>query len=488
MVPGTGPRLRLDLKHRLEQRLRLAPQVIQSIEILQMPALELNQYVRQQMLDNPLLEWAEPQPGEGDSEELREQLEHEERMSELEDERTDREFEHLEELAEYFERMEEEQRGFGGRSALFGEGDPKQAAMQNTARAPTLHEYLIRQLALLELDRETRRVAEEIIYSVDEDGYFHEDVETLAAGCGVDRGTAEAALKAVQSLEPPGVGARDVVECLLLQAGDAPEHEFERRLIRHHLGDISLNRLPGIVRETGEDMERVNEAVEFIRHLNPRPGALISGEPAPVVKPDVVIERVDGEYVVRVEETTLPALRMSHMYQELLSLAKKDRRLHDYLRRKYEAARRLISAVEQRRLTLYRITDQIAQMQRDFLERGIDYLRPLKMRDVADGLGVHVSTVSRAIADKWVQTPGGVFPLRFFFTGGLRARDGRARSTRSIKDRIRRMVESEDPHEPMSDDDIAERLAEQGFSVARRTVAKYRKQLGIASSRQRKRY
>ncbi len=489
-MPTSGERPHMGLHQRLEPRqelrLKLAPQVIQSIEVLQMPVAELATYIREQMLENPLLDWAEPHEGEGElPEELAAEYERRKQMEKLEEEgRVAKDFERLEELDEYFRQMEEKvERRFGEL-----EDDPKRAMLENTAAAVTLQEHLLQQLRVMQLDADVRRAAEEIIYCLDDDGYFHEELDFVMKECRVDKKTAEQALKVVQSLEPPGVGARNLAECLLLQIGDDPKRDFEKRLVKEHLDDILHNRLPRVAQATGEPLERVKEAVEFIRHLNPKPGAVLSGEPAPPVRPDIIIEKVDGEYVVRIEDWDLPPLRVSRVYGDLLEVARKDAKLREFLKRKYESARRLIFAIEQRRLTLLRIANAIAHMQRDFLERGVEFMRPLRMRDLADRLGVHVSTVSRAIAGKWVQTPHGIYPLRFFFTGSVRKHDGTEGSVRTIRERIKRMIENEDPRNPLSDEEIVRRLSREGFSLARRTVAKYRQQMGIPASRQRKRY
>lgn len=488
MTTDNRPRLNLHqrIEPRQELRLKLAPQIIQSIEILQMPVTELATYIREQMLENPLLDWSEPHEGEGElPDEVKAEYERQKQMERLEEEgRVSREFERLEELDEYFRQMEERvERRFSEMDV-----DPKQAMLENTAAAVTLQDHLLQQLMVLEMEEKIRKAAEEIIYCLDDDGYFHEDIAFIMKACKVNKETAEKALKIVQELEPPGVGARNLAECLLIQIGDDPSLEFERFLVREHLDDILHNRLPRIAAATGEPIDRIREAVDFIRHLNPKPGAVLSGEPAPPVRPDVIIEKVDGEYVVRVEDWDLPPLRVSRTYGELLQIAKKDPKLREFLKRKYESARRLIFAIEQRRLTLLRIADMVAQMQRDFLENGPEYMRPLRMRDVADRLGIHISTVSRAIAGKWVQTPRGIYPLRFFFTGSVRRHDGTEGAVRTIRERIRQIIANEDPRNPLSDEEIARRLSQEGFSVARRTVAKYRQQMGVPASRQRKRY
>ncbi|MCH7993881.1 MAG: RNA polymerase factor sigma-54 [Planctomycetes bacterium] len=298
------------------------------------------------------------------------------------------------------------------------------------------------------------------------------------------------ALTLVQSFDPPGVGARDVEECLLLQlrrgSGDTA---YERRLIEHHFDDLLNNRLPKVAKETGTSLDRVKEALEAIALLNPKPGALYDrNEQLRYILPDVIVEEVDGEYVVRLNDSSTPRLRISRNYMELMRAEKRGSATRDYIREKIQSAKWLIDAIEQRRNTLYKIAVQIVRIQRNFWEKGVSSLKPLMMQEVADRIGMHVSTVSRALADKWMQTPRGLFPMKYFFTGGFDAPDGSSQSNRSVKNRIQKMVDTEDKKTPLSDQEIASRLKVDGIEIARRTVAKYREKIGILSSRQRKEY
>jgi len=477
-------RMEAFLQQRPELRMKLAPQIIQSIEILQLPTLELQQRLKQELVENPVLEMQEVVPEEDEEIEATASEEPREERTE-----SDEEFEKLEEI----ERVVRE---YGTpaihRTPSEEESNRKYEAMQNTAAPPiSLQDYLFDQYSLLETPPELDEVAENIIYNIDDDGYLQysleEIVESMDGRATLEQ--AERALKIIQSLDPPGVGARNLAECLLLQMRDDPDdHSFARELITNHLEDLYMNRIPKIAKETGRSIEEIKEAMEFISHLNPKPGTAFSSEPSPFVIPDVVVEYVDGDYEVRLQDDSLPRVYINSAYSRLLRDKRTSEAAKEYIRKKIQAARWLIDSIEQRRSTLYRIAKAIVDVQRPFLEHGITHLVPLKMQRIAEMTGVHVSTVCRAIADKYIQTPIGIFPLRFFFTGSTRTTDGRLRSRKSVKELVRQVIESEDKKHPLSDDEIAAKLQAQGFDIARRTVTKYRKALGYPPSRQRKQY
>lgn len=478
-------RMDLVLRQRLEQRLKLAPQIIQSIQILQLPAIDLRELVQKELIENPLLEVSEEpavqQAAASPEEAAREKME---KAAENEG-RLDAGFSKLEDLQEYFEKQQVVRRPY-----VSGERDKKQEAMQNTADRPvSLQDYMLEQFMSLEPPERLAAVGQTIIYNIDDNGYLmyplsevvgSEDPETLAE--------AQAALELVQQVDPPGVGARDLKECLILQIGKARRYSLERRIVTEYLDDIMNNRIPRIAKATGSSITRVNKALEFIKALNPRPGAVISGKPAPFVVPDVVVESIDGRYEVRIEDTYTPNIYINPAYRQLLAKKGNDPMVREYVRKKLESARRLTEAIEQRKSTLSRISGELVSIQEDFLEHGISHLKPLKMQQVADRVGVHVSTVSRAISDKFIQTHRGVFPMKFFFTGGTAARDGRSRSTRAIKQQLADMIAKEDKKDPLSDAEIVKEYKRRGFNIARRTVTKYRKAMKIPSSRQRRRY
>ena len=474
-------RLDVSLQQRLSQQLRLAPQIIQSIEILQLPAMDLKELIENELQENEILE-VEEAPRDG--------IPVVETAPKVDEEGTDDEADRV------FDRLEGllgEGAGSGRLSRAAGEEatDRKWEAMQNTA-APTesLADHLHDQHEELELEAPVRAAAEAIVYNLTEGGLLSSPLEDIVRAMDepVALEVAEEALRVVQSLEPAGVGARDFNECLVLQvADDEPDADLKRRLLRDHLDDLMRNKIPRIAKALGVSVERLYELKEGLRHLSPHPGAVYSAARTAYIVPDVVIEWEAGEYQVRLENDRVPRLGISPKYRQLLQDAKGDPKLREYVKRKVDAAKWLIEAITQRENTLERVAKEIVARQRDYLDFGVSHLRPLKMQEVADALGIHVSTVSRAISDKYAQTHRGIVPLKFFFTGGTENDDGGVESRVSIKELVRHIIAAEEPAHPLSDDEVAERLSSQsGLVIARRTVTKYRKALRIPSSRQRR--
>jgi len=298
----------------------------------------------------------------------------------------------------------------------------------------------------------------------------------------------EEALRAVQKLEPAGVGARDLKECLLLQlTPEMPYREAMRVLILNHLDDLEHNRLPIIQRRTGFDLATINKAREALKHLSLRPGARFTTDNIPYVVPDIAVERrEDGEYEVRLLDDWTPSIYISRRYLEMYRDKGAGPEAKEFLKRKIQAAQWLMESIEQRRNTLEKVTRAIIQHQRSFLDKGPEYIEPLKMQQIADLVGVHVTTVSRAVDDKWVQTPRGIFSLKRFFGGGTQTTTGEEVAWETIKQKLLEIIEKEDKANPLSDEELVNKLNESGYPVARRTVTKYRKMLKIPSSRQRK--
>ena len=475
-------RMEAFLQQRPELRMKLAPQIIQSIEILQLPTLELQQRLKQELLENPVLEM-EDATLEEQEQQIAEDAPRDERTN------SDAEFDKMTEI-------EEAARDYGSqtirRPVEHGDTDRKYEAMQNTAARPvSLQDYLFDQYSLLDTPEDLDEVGENLIYNIDDEGYLQypleEVIESMDGRATVEQ--AERALRIIQGLEPPGVGARDLGECLLLQMRNDPqEHNLARELIAHYLEDLYMNRIPKIAKATGRTVEEINEAIEFISHLNPKPGTAFSADVSPYVIPDVVVEYVDGHYEVRLEDDRLPRVYINSAYSRLLRDERTSEPAKEYIRKKMQAARWLIDSIEQRRNTLYKIAHAIVDIQGPFLEKGVAQLVPLKMQTVASATNVHVSTVCRAISDKYIQTPIGIFPLKFFFTGSTRTTDGRVRSRKSVKQLVKSVIESEDKRNPLSDDEVAAKLQAEGLDIARRTVTKYRKAMAIPSSRQRRAY
>jgi RNA polymerase sigma-54 factor len=497
-------RLEASLQVRQEMRLKLAPQIIQSIEILQLPLLELRDRIDQELLENPMLEIAateaEPDASLTDEEEEAAQTDEEtvdpveapQEEAEAEAEAEPIQEENYEAVEEMIAAAEDERDDWRRRRTPSDEEDSKRAAIENSP-APdiSLEEHLRRQLALIELTPEVRRAAEHIVANLDWRGYLEYPLEEIVASMDVPvtLDQAEEALRVVQQLEPPGVGARSIEECLLLQLDERqPDYPILSRIIKEHFEDVLKNRYPKVAKALSCSMEELKRGVEEIGKLNPIPGALFNEEPAPHVQPDLRVEMVGGEYRVMLEDSALPSLGICSYYARRLQQKDLDPQTETYLKDKLQSARWLIDAIQQRRSTLFNITSAIIETQKECLDKGPMYLRPLKMQDIADRVGVHVSTVSRAMAGKYIQTPRGIYSLKHFFTGGVEKDDGEMESWEVVRQKLVQIVENEDKSKPLSDEELAAELAKQGIDIARRTVSKYRKVLKISSSRRRKQY
>jgi RNA polymerase sigma-54 factor len=470
--------LNVGLQQRLSQNLRLAPQIIQSIQILQIPAMDLKELIEKELQENEMLEVAEapvealPAPENGAA-------------TSDDDDDPERVLERFEALAE-FDRAPR-----GSRAAGQEASDRKWEALQNaTSPGQGLPDHLLEQLDVVDLRPEVRAVAQEIIWNLDENGLLAYSLEDVLTGMDDPQSmaVAEEALRAVQSLEPAGVGARTPIEALLLQIpDDDPNAEKKRALLREHVDDLQRNRIPRIAHALGCSIDDVYALRDELGRLHMHPGASWSSRVVPTIRPDAVVEYADGDYQVRLVDDFLPRLALSPRVRQLLREARGDPKLKEYMKRKVDAAKWLIEAVTQRQNTLSRVANEIVRRQRDYLDLWPHHLRPLKMQEVADTLGIHVSTVSRAINDKHVQTHRGIVPFKFFFTGGTENEEGGVESRASVRERVKEIIDAEDKASPLSDDEVADRLSkEHGLAIARRTVTKYRKALRIPSSRQRR--
>jgi RNA polymerase sigma-54 factor len=359
-------------------------------------------------------------------------------------------------------------------------------------RPISFREELDNQLSFLDPDSTVRALAEYIIYNLDENGYCALDLAEVVRDVGGEAAQeqAEEALRLVQKLDPPGIGARNLKECLLLQLTPEMPYRAElETLISNHLDDLEQNRLPTIEKKTGIPIETIKEALEQLRRLDPRPGARYASDRSAYVLPDLIVEPDDdGGYVVRLADQYTPQLSISRHYQRLLRNKNADPEARAFLQKKLQSARWLIESIEQRRNTLLKVARAIIDHQKDFLDKGPESLEPLKMQQIADKVGVHVTTVSRAVDDKWIQTPRGIFSLKRFFGGGTKTADGEDVAWDTIKQKLLEVIAKEDKQNPLSDEEIVEALGKAGLPVARRTVTKYRQALKIPSSRQRKEY
>jgi RNA polymerase sigma-54 factor len=370
------------------------------------------------------------------------------------------------------------------------EMDKKHDAMANMADRPqSLQDFLDEQLPYLDTEIVNLDLLRYMISHLDERGYLTTPLEDIRQSFDgeVTIQQVEETLEDLQGLDPLGVGARTVEECLLLQiTRDTPHRDVVRALIGH-LEDIQHNRLPLIQKQTGCDMKTLHEAIEVLKHLNPKPGAQFATNSVQYVIPDIIVEKNDqNEYDIRLVDDWTPNIYISRRYFEMLRDKHSDDKAREFLQRKIQSAKWLIDAIEQRRSTLKKVTRAIIDHQRAFLDTGPECIEPLKMQQIADVVGVHVTTVSRAVDDKWVQTPRGVFPLKRFFGGGTQTASGEEVAWETIKQKLLDVIGNEDKENPLSDEDLVTKLSEAGYPVARRTVTKYRKMLGIQSSRQRK--
>jgi RNA polymerase sigma-54 factor len=490
-------RLSLGLETRQVQVQKLAPRMIQSMEILQLPLMALQERIEQELSENPLLEMQEP---EADFQEDRvAEVENPDAPTESEkelvvDEKQDNveDFERLDELdRELPDFFDESPRRSSNQ--ISEDADRRHDQFANIAARPeSLHDYLQHQLGELDLDPEVRGIAERIISTLDpqDGGYFRSSLEDLLPP-RADRQQlklAREALAVVQSLDPPGIAARDLRECLLLQLSpDMPFYEELRTIISNHLEDLRDNRLPAVKRKTGYSIEHIQATWEELRKLNPKPGAGFTESYVPTATPDVQVEKgEDGKYHVIVDEARTPQLRISQYYRERLANGTATDEEREFIRRKLNAAQWLIESIEQRRNTLVKVAQAIVDYQQRFLDEGPEHIEPLKMQQIAEQVGVHVTTISRAVDDKWIQTPRGILPLRRFFVGGTHSSDGDEVAWDTIRLKLQEVVDQEDKSNPYSDEELVQQLEKHGLKVARRTITKYRQKMGIPGSRQRR--
>lgn len=478
----------------MEQRLLQSPQMIQAMQILQLNGLDLEERIEQELTENPLLELAEPgtptadentpaTPAPGQTKEAAE-------ASAAEDRTVDA---MLEELERYDRGRDPLRRSSGGEDA----GDKKLEAMANTPDASkTLPEALLEELAILDFDPRQRRLAEYLLYSLDERGWLTSPLDELARDASVEGEEPvrpdefEYVLSEIRRISHPSLGARDLKECLRLQlAANGLEDPLLVQLVENHLEDIEHNRLPRIAKATDRSLDDVKDAIELLQTLEPNPGSGYGEARGDLITPDVIVEDLDGDYTVRLERERSRELRLSPQYRELLAQARKGDGVREWVRKRLESARWFIDAVQLRQNTLLRVAQVIFARQRGFLDKGVSGFQPLRMQEVADEVGVHISTVSRAVSGKYAQTPRGIFPLKYFFAGGTQKSTGEVASQLSIKQRLAEIVAQEDPDKPLSDDDLADKLEQlDHVRIARRTVTKYRKALNIPSSNERRRF
>jgi len=481
---------------RMEQRMKLAPHMIQSMEILQLPILALQERIEQELNSNPVLEMSEPvNPEDTDSTEQQPQEDINEKDLVVDtDNNKVGDFERLESLGDGFRDYMDEAGPFR-RRVYSGEPDKKLEAIKNTAAPPqSLHEHLAEQWRLVDAEPAVKKAGDMIIDYIDDRGYLSVRLEQLH---NKDRGDftiddLKEALELVQKLEPAGVGARDLRECLLIQMAQSSEDmSFEFRLIAEHMDELLENRLPDIAKKMNCGIDAINQAIARLSKLDTSPGLQVGRDRNHPITPDVVVESSDnsGEYSVRLADYDLPRLRLNDYYAKMAKDGSVSEKTRNFLQNNLRSAQWIMDAIEQRKNTLLRVTKAVVKFQRDFFEKGQLYLRPLPMSKVAKDVGVHLATVSRAVAGKYMQCPWGILPLRKFFSGGTEDINGAGLSWEAIRAKLQQIIDTEDKSKPLNDEQIRKKLAELGIKkLARRTVAKYRKLLNIPAARFRKKY
>jgi RNA polymerase sigma-54 factor len=483
--------LRIALNLSLQQK--MAPQLIQSLQLLQMSTLELELEIKQQLEMNPLLEESleQEEDAEEEIEEVTEALKEEAEVPE-----------NVEEVD--WDALLEDQFDQSSYNVERTEYDPnwevdRESQQNRITTIPPLMQQLHDQLALSDLEDDNRAIGEFIIGSLDEKGYLGCSVEEIAEALEIQPEGVERVLAVIQSLDPPGIAARDLQECLKIQLLQLEAENSDRALaiVQHHMEDLTRRRFTRITRALGISEDELRESLDLIQSLQPHPGSTSSSDynglltldtDVTYVTPDLLVEKVGEDWVVSLTDGTLPALRINAAYSQLAKEPRGNGRndTKTYVSKKLNDARWLINAIHQRRTTMLKVANYIIRAQMDFFERGPSHLRPMVLQDVADAVDMHVSTISRVSNGKYMQTPHGVLELKYFFDSRVTTDDGEDVSARSVKERISRLVADEDKSKPRSDQEIAEILGEVGLQIARRTVAKYRDQLRIPSQRYRK--
>jgi RNA polymerase sigma-54 factor len=469
---------------KLSQKLIMTPSLQQAIKLLQLSKLELQEVLNQELLENPLLEETAESAEEAKQEEAdtpTEQKAEEEAKPEQVAEKDS--FEEIDYDAYFQDYIE-----YGYNPRMNEEHD--EFPIENTlTRPPNLSDHLAWQLAMSDASPRIKEIATFLIGNVDEDGYLRASDEEIRSAGPYEQEEIDKALMQLQSFDPIGVGARDLRECLLLQLRYLEiDNEYVDAIIRDHWPMFMNRQFAPLAKTLGVDMKELEALIAVIKHLDPKPGRKYSNERAIYVEPDVYVQKVGDEYVIILNEDGMPKLRINGSYRGMLNSmdSKQDGETVNYIKEKIRSAVWLIKSLDQRQRTIYKVAESIVKHQREFLEKGIDFLRPLVLRDVADDIQMHESTVSRVVSNKYMHTPRGLFLMKYFFHSGIDSEYGEDISSLTVKRKIQTFIQAEDPRKPLSDSKIMKILNDEGINIARRTVAKYRDELNIPSSTDRK--
>ncbi|HPF44040.1 MAG TPA: RNA polymerase factor sigma-54 [Syntrophomonadaceae bacterium] len=461
-------RLTPDIFLQQQQKLLMTPELRQAIAILQMSSLELNDYVQQELESNPLLEENTEEPEPFDNSESSE--------DNLNSELYKQWLEYYDERGSvYAERENEEQKSY-----------------ENImSRRPGLYEYLETEIHLALADQQSIAIGEYLIGNIDNNGYLSVSLEEVSRYCNVSVEEVEKVLNIVQCVAPAGIGARDLAESLKLQLQSyGKQSEAANRIIDHYLEEVAKGKLNKIARELNIPVQQVQEICDLIRSLDPKPGLQFSNNnEIKYIVPDIFVEKIEGQYIVIVNDFQYGRLTVNNTYQKILRQPESfSEDTKKYLEEKLSSALWLIRSIEQRRMTLYKVARCIVDIQTEFLDHGVEYLKPLTLRQVADLVEVHESTVSRATANKYIQTPQGLLEMKYFFSTAVKCYGQSEVSSKSIKFALEEIIQQEDTSNPLSDENIAKQLEDRGIKISRRTIAKYRQELNIPPAMSRKRY
>ena len=477
---------------KLTQQLIMTPQLQQAIKLLQLSRLELVDTINQEMEENPLLEEAVPDDDQEislnqDTEEItvtdREEIKVNDRTEELTGEGDGKdEFDWGSYLEDY-----------GPMGVTYDRPDGDATSWDNMLAAlPSLTDHLMWQLKLSRLTEREMHLGEQIIGNLDQNGYLVATIDEIAEQNKAERTEVEAVLGKIQEFDPPGIAARDLKECLLIQARLLGVlNPLMEAIIRDHMKDLELKNYNHIARKLRVPLPEVLHAVQLVCRMDPKPGRIYSEERTQPIVPDVYVFKSGDEYKIVLNDDGLPRLRISNFYREIMgsnSGKANNETGKKYIREKVQSATWLIKSIQQRQKTIYKVAESLVRQQKDFFDGGMNYLKPLVLRNIADDVEMHESTISRVVTNKYMQTPRGIFELKFFFSSGINKIGGDTIASKSVKENIRRIVSEEDARKPLSDLEIVELLDKEDITIARRTVAKYREMMGILPSSRRKRF
>lgn len=469
---------RLEQIQRQMQKLILSPQMQQAIHLLQIPLAELQMVAQQEMNTNPLLE--------EDIETTAEQEDYLKTPEELDEEQGFKE--EFDKLAELDDEWKEYFKQTFAVKRHSDEDEEKRRYLENSiTKEETLQEHLLKQLSLQDLSEKERHIGETIIGNLDENGFLQTGIEEMAQETQSTPADVEKVLTLVKTFHPVGVGARDLKECLIIQTqrlGTATP--LITSIIEGHLDALAHKQFQQIAKELNTTTAEVQAAAEVIAMLEPKPGQMFGENRTQYVLPDVIVKKFNNEYIVMLNDDRIPHLRINKVYRNLMNQQDTAAETRDYVKDKVKAGMWFIKNIQQRQQTIYNIAVDIVNTQKEFLDNGINFLKPLTMKEVADRIGIHESTVSRAIANKYMETPQGIFQMKFFFSRSIETQNGETVSSTNVKNRIEELIKGEDPRHPLSDQKIIQLLAQEGITIARRTIAKYRAELNIQPSNLRK--